>query len=288
MGGLLRTPPDRTLRGGGVTRGREVRLASRPGRRAGRRQLRGRRDRGAPRPRTGEVVVRNAFVSVDPYMRGRMNDAKSYLPPFEVGKPMDGGAVGEVVEFARARAGGRRHRAAHEGLARVRDRRGRGVPQGRPLDRRTLALPRRAGHHRLHSVDRPRRHRAAEGGRRGVRVGGRGRGRQRGRSDRQAPRRRARDRQRGHRREGAPRGGRAGVRRRLQLPDQPRCASSSATPPRTASTCISTTSAATTSRRPSEPSATTVARPCAARSPSTTARSRRQDRATWRWPCRGA
>ncbi|WP_250008017.1 NADP-dependent oxidoreductase [Actinoplanes sp. M2I2] len=45
----------------------------------------------------GEVLVRNVFMSVDPYMRGRMNDAKSYVPPFELGKPLEGGAVGEVV-----------------------------------------------------------------------------------------------------------------------------------------------------------------------------------------------
>ena len=45
-----------------------------------------------------EVLVRNLFMSVDPYMRGRMNDAKSYVPPFALGKPLDGGAVGEVVE----------------------------------------------------------------------------------------------------------------------------------------------------------------------------------------------
>jgi NADPH-dependent curcumin reductase CurA len=45
-----------------------------------------------------EVLVRNLFLSVDPYMRGRMNDGKSYVPPFELGKPLDGGAVGEVVE----------------------------------------------------------------------------------------------------------------------------------------------------------------------------------------------
>ena len=37
-------------------------------------------------------------MSVDPYMRGRMNDVKSYVPPFEVGKPLEGGAVGEVIE----------------------------------------------------------------------------------------------------------------------------------------------------------------------------------------------
>ena len=45
-----------------------------------------------------QVSVRNLFMSVDPYMRGRMNDGKSYVPPFEVGQPLDGGAVGEVIE----------------------------------------------------------------------------------------------------------------------------------------------------------------------------------------------
>ena len=50
-----------------------------------------------------QVLVRNLFMSVDPYMRGRMNDAKSYVPPFELGKPLDGGAVGEVIE-SRAKA----------------------------------------------------------------------------------------------------------------------------------------------------------------------------------------
>ena len=49
-----------------------------------------------------QVLVRNLFMSVDPYMRGRMNEEKSYVPPFELGKPLDGGAVGEVVE-SRAR-----------------------------------------------------------------------------------------------------------------------------------------------------------------------------------------
>jgi NADPH-dependent curcumin reductase CurA len=46
----------------------------------------------------GEVRVRNAWLSVDPYMRGRMNDVKSYVPPFQIGEPMDGGAVGRVIE----------------------------------------------------------------------------------------------------------------------------------------------------------------------------------------------
>ena len=46
----------------------------------------------------GWIRVENKWLSVDPYMRGRMNDVKSYVPPFQVGEPMDGGAVGKVVE----------------------------------------------------------------------------------------------------------------------------------------------------------------------------------------------
>ncbi|OYW77754.1 MAG: NADP-dependent oxidoreductase [Verrucomicrobia bacterium 12-59-8] len=45
-----------------------------------------------------QVLVRNLFMSVDPYMRGRMNEGKSYVPAFELNKAMEGGAVGEVVE----------------------------------------------------------------------------------------------------------------------------------------------------------------------------------------------
>jgi NADPH-dependent curcumin reductase CurA len=46
----------------------------------------------------GRVLVRNLYMSVDPYMRGRMNDTKSYVPPFQLGEPMTGSAVGEVIE----------------------------------------------------------------------------------------------------------------------------------------------------------------------------------------------
>jgi NADPH-dependent curcumin reductase CurA len=46
----------------------------------------------------GMIRVRNLYLSVDPYMRGRMNDVKSYVPPFQIDQPMEGGAVGEVVE----------------------------------------------------------------------------------------------------------------------------------------------------------------------------------------------
>jgi NADPH-dependent curcumin reductase CurA len=74
---------------------REVRLASRP--------------QGAPKaenfafatvevpePGSGEVLVRNLWMSVDPYMRGRMNEGRSYVAPFEIGKALEGSAVGRV------------------------------------------------------------------------------------------------------------------------------------------------------------------------------------------------
>ncbi|HEX3003088.1 MAG TPA: NADP-dependent oxidoreductase [Angustibacter sp.] len=51
-----------------------------------------------PDPGPGEVLVRNTWLSVDPYMRGRMNDAKSYVAPFALNEPMDGGAVGVVEQ----------------------------------------------------------------------------------------------------------------------------------------------------------------------------------------------
>ena len=78
------------------TQSREVRLAARP--------------TGWPTPENfavatvdlpeladGEVLVHNSVMSVDPYMRGRMDERPSYVPPFQVGEPLDGGAVGEVI-----------------------------------------------------------------------------------------------------------------------------------------------------------------------------------------------
>jgi NADPH-dependent curcumin reductase len=51
-----------------------------------------------PAPGPGEVLLRNHWLSLDPYMRGRMSDAKSYAPPVEIGHVMGGGTVSEVVE----------------------------------------------------------------------------------------------------------------------------------------------------------------------------------------------
>lgn len=46
----------------------------------------------------GEILLEGMYYSVDPYMRGRMNDAKSYVPPFETGQPINGGVIAKVIE----------------------------------------------------------------------------------------------------------------------------------------------------------------------------------------------
>jgi len=51
-----------------------------------------------PKAGPGQVVVRNEVMSVDPAMRGRMNDVPSYTPPFQIDQPLEGGAVGTVVD----------------------------------------------------------------------------------------------------------------------------------------------------------------------------------------------
>jgi NADPH-dependent curcumin reductase CurA len=51
-----------------------------------------------PIPTKGEFLVRNIWMSVDPYMRGRMREMKSYIPPFQLNKPLEGACVGQVIE----------------------------------------------------------------------------------------------------------------------------------------------------------------------------------------------
>src|SRR5690242_20696959 len=79
-----------------TTRTREVHLAARP---VGRPTHDDFRVVGTelPEPGAGEVLVRNTYLPVDPYMRGRMDDRKSYVPPYRLDAAMDGGAVGEVL-----------------------------------------------------------------------------------------------------------------------------------------------------------------------------------------------
>ncbi|MFI1890589.1 NADP-dependent oxidoreductase [Streptomyces jumonjinensis] len=79
-----------------VVTGREIRLASRP---VGAPTEENFELVTAPVPQLGEgeILVRNTWMSVDPYMRGRMDDAESYIPPFGLGAVLEGSAVGEVV-----------------------------------------------------------------------------------------------------------------------------------------------------------------------------------------------
>lgn len=78
------------------THGTEIRLASRPiGEPAPDNFAIVRAEVPAPEP--GQIVVRNTWMSVDPYMRGRMDDVPSYIPPFALDAPLDGSATGVVV-----------------------------------------------------------------------------------------------------------------------------------------------------------------------------------------------
>jgi len=55
-------------------------------------------DEAVPDIKNGEILLESKYVSVDPYLRGRMSDAKSYVPPFELHKPISSGVVAEVIE----------------------------------------------------------------------------------------------------------------------------------------------------------------------------------------------
>jgi NADPH-dependent curcumin reductase CurA len=80
-----------------MTISREICLASRPvGVPAAENFTLASRELAAPGP--GEVLVANKFMSVDPYMRGRMTDRASYVPPFQIGEALQGGVIGVVVE----------------------------------------------------------------------------------------------------------------------------------------------------------------------------------------------
>ena len=135
---------------------REIRLAARPQAEPGPEHFE-LAQAPMPEPGAGEVLVRNLWMSVDPYMRGRMWDRPSYVPPFQVGHALEGGAVGEVVAGDGLPAGtlvvhnlGWRNYAALP------------ANQAMPIDtgpRPRPGLPRRARHARAHRVRRAVRHR---------------------------------------------------------------------------------------------------------------------------------
>ncbi len=88
-----------------------------------------------PEPGPGEVLVRSHWLSLDPYMRGRMSEARSYAKPTQVGEVMTGQVVGEVVasEDGRFGAGGPRRGSAR--LAGLRARARRSAEEDRPRAR---------------------------------------------------------------------------------------------------------------------------------------------------------
>src|SRR4051794_10570093 len=59
-------------------------------------------DSALPVAADGQALVRTLYISVDPYMRGRMNESKSYVPPFKLDEVITGGSVGQVVESKHA------------------------------------------------------------------------------------------------------------------------------------------------------------------------------------------
>ena len=199
-----------------------------------------------PDPADGQILIRNAYLSVDPYMRGRMNDRRSYVAPYALGEAMTGGAVGRV---AASRNGdwpegtwvlhslGWREWALSDG---------HGLWPVEPAAGARVDGTGRAGNAGLHRLVRPHRARAAARGRDGIRVRCGRRGRQRRGPDR-APARLPRRRQRGLCREARLAARESASPRRFPTATA-RSWTACATPRRTGSTCTSTTSAAIISR----------------------------------------
>ena len=155
-------------------------------------------DYAPPAPGEGQVLLRTIWLSLDPYMRGRMSDGPSYAAPVPIGGVMEGGTVSEVVasnnpaftkgDIVLSRAGWQTH-ALSDGkdLRKVDPKLGSGLDRGRRA--------RHARHDRLHGIARYRQATARRnrGGGGGIR-----RGRLRGRAncqDQGRPRRRHRGRQ---------------------------------------------------------------------------------------------
>ena len=141
-----------------------------------------------PTPGPGEVLVRHTFLSLDPYMRGRLSDAKSYAKPQEVGEVMGGGTVGVVEASNNPRfhpgdpvvgmGGWQLYSLSDGAMLRVVDAEVDPDP----------GLSRSGRHARRHRLVRPEQDHRAEGGRNGAGLRGDRRGRLGGRAARQARR----------------------------------------------------------------------------------------------------
>ena len=117
-----------------------------------------------PDPADGQLLIRNAYFSVDPYMRPRMNDVRSYVAPYTLGEAMTGGAVGRVAASRHPRYAegdwvlhqlGWREWALSDGSA---------LRRLDPSDRADLDGSRCSRHAGLHRVVRALRARRADGG----------------------------------------------------------------------------------------------------------------------------
>ena len=129
-----------------------------------------------PSPGPGEVLVRSQWLSLDPYMRGRMSTARSYAKPTELGEPMTGQVVGEVVESKDSRFAPGDTVVGQLGWQDYAVARG-GALQARPVARSTADRPARTRRHWPDRLLRSLRHRPGEAGRRRRRLGRVGRGR---------------------------------------------------------------------------------------------------------------
>ena len=167
-----------------------------------------------PAPGPGQVLVRHSFLSLDPYMRGRLNDAKSYAAPQEVGAVMGGGTVGVVEASNNPRFKPGDAVVGMGGWQRYFAQRRRGTERGRRQGHPHPGLPWPGRHARRHGLVRPQQDHRAEGRRDRAGLGRNRRGRFRGRPARQA---RGRAGRRDRRRSGEMRLCRPGARlRRLR------------------------------------------------------------------------
>ena len=218
----------------------------------------------------GQIRVRNLFMSVDPYMRGRMNDAESYVPPFRLGKPLEGGAIGTVIESRSPEltAGDLvLHMLGWRDEAVLPARQARKIAVAAGLSPSAylgvLGMPTLTAYVGLLDIA------SLQGGRHGVRLRRGRRGGQHGWPDRQAQGRRPGHRQRGRRREG-PLAARDRLRRRLQLPGGLCRRAVARGRARRHRRLLRQRWRRPPGRRPGRHSTTTAGWPCPARSPTTT------------------
>ena len=172
----------------------QCRLAARPVGLPKRSDWQLRRGAGRASRATARCSSRSQYVSLDPAMRGWMNEGRSYIPPVGIGEVMRSFSAGEVIASNDPDIAVGDHVGGLLGVQEYAVANGKGVFKLDTGARAAAGVPRHAGHARRDRLLRPARHRAPAGGRDGRRLRRRRRGRRPRRADRQAeglPRRRA-------------------------------------------------------------------------------------------------